>query len=303
MAISTTSGGVASNVVTTPENAAQAVSWAAIFAGSVATTALSLILIVLGSGLGLTIVSPWTAVGVSATTFAVSGAIWFVVVQWVSSGVGGYLAGRLRAKWIGMQGDETFFRDTAHGFVTWSFSTLIVTGLLGSAAIATVAGGASAVSSVASGAVQGVSQSAQGQRFERETTNYFVDSFFRAFEGTATVGAGSVSQPGGDARESKAEAARILMHSAASGSVNDADKTQLVRLVAHNTGMSPSDAQARVDQVLGQVEAAKVKGKETADKARKAGATFSLLAALSLVIGAFISSVAAAFGGKLRDEF
>ena len=47
---------------------------------------------------------------------------------------------------------------------------------------------------------------------------------------------------------------------------------------------------------------AKTKAKEAADAARKAGATFALVSALSLVIGAFIASVAAAYGGRQRDE-
>jgi len=57
-----------------------------------------------------------------------------------------------------------------------------------------------------------------------------------------------------------------------------------------------------VNTVLQQVEDAKVAAKKAADAARKAGATFALVGALSLAIGAFIASAAAALGGYQRDE-
>ena len=56
-----------------------------------------------GLWLGLTMVSPWSNEGASVTTFAVSTAIWLIVVQWLSSAAGGYLTGRLRTKWVGIQ--------------------------------------------------------------------------------------------------------------------------------------------------------------------------------------------------------
>src|SRR3954452_10719723 len=89
-------------VSTATESSSTAVSWGPIIAGAFAASTLTFILMLLGSGLGLTMVSPWSGSGLSATSFAVSTAIWLVVVQWLSSGVGGYLAGRLRTKWVGI---------------------------------------------------------------------------------------------------------------------------------------------------------------------------------------------------------
>jgi hypothetical protein len=48
----------------------------------------------------------------------------------LASGLGGYLAGRLREKWVGIRTDEVLFRDTAHGFLAWALATLIVVTLL-----------------------------------------------------------------------------------------------------------------------------------------------------------------------------
>src|SRR5262245_60628885 len=102
-----------------------AVSWPAILAGAFVAASVSLILIALGSGLGLASVSPWRGEGASATTFTVITAIWLIVIQWVASGLGGYVTGRLRTKWVRTHTHEVFFRDTAHGFVTWALSTVI----------------------------------------------------------------------------------------------------------------------------------------------------------------------------------
>ena len=249
-------------------------------------------------------VSPWTASGVSATTFAVSTAIWLVVMQWASAGVGGYLAGRLRATWIGIHDDETYFRDTAHGFCVWALSTLIVAGLMSGAVTAVIGGGASAVTSIASGAAQGASQGAAQSAGGPSggsalPLDYYVDTLFRPSDASAAR-----SPNGGDnIRDTKTEASRILTQSLATGTMPDPDKAQLARLVANATGMSEADARTRLDQVLGQIDQAKTQAKEAADKARKASAMLSLMTFLSLLIGAFIGCVSAAFGGKLRDDY
>lgn len=284
------------------ESSSSAVSWGPIVAGAFAASTLTLILMLLGSGLGLTMVSPWSNEGASVTTFAVSTAIWLVVVQWLSSAAGGYLTGRLRTKWVGIHTDETFFRDTAHGFMAWALATLLVVLVLGSALSAVVGRGVQAASTVASGAAMGASAGATrtantGSEGASNATSYFVDALFRPTDPAR------LSAPGaeGDAAAA-AQASRILIASAAAGEVSADDKAYLGQLVAARTGLSQPEATAHVDAVLTQVQAAKVKAQQAADAARKASATFALLGALSLIIGAFIASVAAAFGGRQRDD-
>ncbi|MGC2460224.1 MAG: hypothetical protein WA446_04485 [Steroidobacteraceae bacterium] len=258
-----------------------------------------MILIILGSGLGLTTVSPWSSEGATVTTFAVSTAIWLVVVQWLSSATGGYLTGRLRTKWVGIHTDETFFRDTAHGFMAWALATLLVVLVLGSALSAVVGRGVQAASTVASGAAMGPSAGTTATARSNGTSNatsYFVDTLFRPADPAR------LSAPGaeGDA-VAAAQASRILIASATAGEISADDKAYLGQLVAARTGLTQPDATARIDAVLAQVQAAKVKAQQAADVARKASATFPLLGALSLIIGAFIASVAAALGGRQRD--
>lgn len=94
----------------------------------------------------------------SATTFAISTAAWLVVVQWLSAGVGGYLTGRLRTKWVNVHTDEVYFRDTAHGFLAWALATLLVAGVLGTALSSALGSGVQATSTVAPGAAVGPPQ-------------------------------------------------------------------------------------------------------------------------------------------------
>src|ERR1700738_1542972 len=138
----------------THESAVSAVSWPAIVAGAFVAAAASLVLAALGSGFGLASVSAWPNSGVSATTFTVMTAIWLVVVQWLASGLGGYVAGRLRTKWANTHTHEVFFRDTAHGFITWAVATVLVVAVLTSAAASAVSGGGHPAATVASGASQ-----------------------------------------------------------------------------------------------------------------------------------------------------
>jgi len=168
-----------------------AIAWSAISAGTVAAIAVTLTLLMLGTAFGLGSASPWPGVGAKPSTFTIGAGIWLIVTQWLSAAMGGYIAGRLRVRWHGLHTDEVFFRDTAHGFLTWATATVIV---------AIIAVAASALSSLAAGPV--------------------------------------------------------------------------------DVAMS----------------------KEAIDEARKAAAAFAAFTGVSLVIGAFIGSVAGAIGGGLRDK-
>src|SRR5450631_1138435 len=137
------------------EASKSAVSWAAILAGSVGAVSATIILLTLGAGLGFASISPWTHSGASATTVGALAAVWFIVVQWLSAGLGGYLTGRLRTKWVGTHTHEVFFRDTAHGFVTWAVATTIVAILVASATSSMLGAGIHAATTAGSGAVQG----------------------------------------------------------------------------------------------------------------------------------------------------
>jgi hypothetical protein len=302
----------------TVESTKSAVSWGAIVAGAVVAAAVSLILLALASGLGLASVSPWPNSGASLTTFSVMTAIGLIVVQWVASGFGGYVTGRLRTKWTGTHTHEVFFRDTAHGFIMWALSTVLVASLLASATASLVGAGAHGAAMVATGVAAGgagaagsaitssgggsggASGSAGDSSASAGTMSpvgsvsaYNIDTLFRATQPNAN-GAGSNA-------DARAEATRILARSLSSGDVPATDRTYLAQLVAARTGVSDTDAQKRVDDTIAQVQADETKARQAADAARKASAAASIFTALAMVIGAFIACAAAALGGQLRD--
>jgi hypothetical protein len=273
----------------TVEAATSAISWAAIVAGGLAATAVSLILFALASGLGLAAVSPWPGSGASLTSFSVATAIGLIVVQWIASGVGGYITGRLRTRWVGTHTHEVFFRDTAHGFITWALATVIVTAIVATGVTSAVSSLARGAATVASATGVGASQPGAGV-----VSPYNVDTLFRSSEPAANSTATTA--------EARTEAARILTRSLGTGDVPAADRAYLARLVAASTGLSATDAQTRIDQVIATVKADETKARQAADAARKAGAAASICTALAMAIGAFIACVAAALGGQLRDQ-
>ncbi|MBZ9814404.1 hypothetical protein [Mesorhizobium sp. CA7] len=282
------------------ETSSSAVNWGPIVAGAFAAATLTLVLMLVGSGLGLTMMSPWG--GASLTTFAVSTAVWLVIVQWLSSALGGYVAGRLRTKWVNVHTDEVYFRDTAHGFLAWALATLLVATVLGTAISGIVGTGAQATTGLLSGAAAGAASQASSAQSPsaNDLAGYFVDALFRPADNAAAA-----TPPAGTPQnnaDAAGQATRILAISAANGEMSANDKAYLARLVASRTGLPQADAQKRVDDVLASVEDAKNKAKAAADKARKASATTALVGALSLVIGAFIAAVAGVLGGRQRDE-
>jgi hypothetical protein len=126
------------------ESSASGVEWAAITGGALAAIGITIILVALGPGLGLATVTPWSFSAPPPAAFGIAGGIWLIVTQWLSSGLGGYLAGRLRKKWVGVRTDEVFFRDTAHGFLAWALATAIMAALITLAAAITAAAATSA---------------------------------------------------------------------------------------------------------------------------------------------------------------
>jgi hypothetical protein len=240
--------------------------------------ALSLILLALGAGLGLSSISPWANMGASSSTIKASAILWLILAEIFSSGFGGYLAGRLRTKWTSVHGDEVYFRDTAHGFLAWSTALVITAAFLGAAAASMVG------SSVES---QGASHSSDVS--DRSTLSgpngYFVNYLFR-MDGDKSDATTSLT---------RTEAESVFTHSLMQSSLDPADRAYLSQLVAASTGLSSADADKRVSDVFANAQMA-------AEKTRKAVANSLLWISLALLIGAFTASFAATIGGRQRDN-
>ncbi|CAB3695177.1 hypothetical protein LMG26696_05108 [Achromobacter pulmonis] len=280
------------------ESTVSAVSWAAVFAGAVIAAALSLALLAGGSGLGLLSVSPWGDEGLSAPAVGIGIIAWMLFTQIVAYGIGGYVAGRLRTKWVDAHIDEVYFRDTAHGFLVWALSAVVSAALLGSALATLASGAAKAGASVAAGAgaaMTATATAAAGAGGADQARDYFTDTLLRAERPEA----------GGDRAAARAEVGRIVAMSLARGEMAAADRDYVAKVVAAQAGIDPAAAQQRVDQTLQKarqaVEDAKREARAAADLARKATATLALWGFVSMLIGAFVASLCATWGGRRRD--
>lgn len=291
------------------------VSWGAIAAGAAAGAALSLILLMLGVGLGLSSVSPWSREGAGAGIIGVSAIVWLTFTQLFSSALGGYLAGRLRAKWRDAPTDEVYFRDTAHGFLAWAVAALATAALLTSTIGSILGGGIQAGAAAVGGSATTAatmtaagSVAAAGRMASTESgpLAYFVDSLFRQSESAAVASDEAMEEPIERATlQDAAEVGRIFMNIGHFTPLPPEDIRYVSYLVAQRTGISQSDAEKRVTDIYARAQArlieAEIAAKEAADKARKASAYGALWIFVSLLIGAFAASWSATLGGRQRD--
>jgi hypothetical protein len=282
-----------------PESSHSSVAWAAIFGGALAAAGLTLILTPLGTAFGFASVSPWHSAAPAAKALTVASIIWLLVVQWLSAGLGGYLTGRLRTKWVGAHTHEVFFRDTVHGFLSWALASAIGAVMLVS--FASHMGG------------HGMDGHNAGSSME----NHYSASLFRTDPSALTIPATPAPQavtPEGAAAptpatpvmqpsmqplppvspQDLAEGHRVLDMSVTAGQVPDEDRAYLAQLIAARTGISQPAAQARIDDAMNREKA-------DLDKARKASSAASFALCIALLIGAFVASVAGALGGAHRD--
>lgn len=283
-------------LATAPVVETPAVCWGAIIAGALAAAVLSLILLLLGTGFGFSLVSPWSGEGISATTFGVTTILWVTIISFIASAVGGYLAGRLRTRWNATHSDEVYFRDTAHGFLAWALSTLITVTLLTTAITGIVAGGVKAGATLTGGAVAGAGVAAQEEGESLAGgSDYLWDSLFRRDQATNRADAA-------DPASARLEAARIFIKAVADDNLPEADARYLARVIAAHTDVNQQEAERRVRDTWTRLQEAEGAAKEAADTAATATAYASLWLFISLLIGAFIASYAATFGGRQRDS-
>jgi hypothetical protein len=241
-----------------------AVSWGAVIGGAFVAAALSLLLLALGTGIGLSESSPWSYRG--ASQVSAGAIIWLILAQILASAMGGYLAGRLRTKWVNVHSHEVYFRDTAHGFLVWCVGLVITAGFLASAAAAVVGG-----------------TRAGGPALDPNA--YFVDSLFRSDNTSAAPLDPAV----------RTESGLILAKAVQGGNLSGPDQTYVAQLVSARTGLNQAEAQRRVSVVFEQA-------RQEADNARRMAAHSLYWTFLALLIGAFFASYAATIGGRQRDH-
>ena len=273
------------------------INWGAVFAGAVVSASMLMLMLMLGVGFGLSSVSPWENSGVSAKAIGASSILWLAFTQLVAFGIGGYLAGRLRIKWANVHTDEVYFRDTAHGLLAWSVAALVTVVLLASTTKAILNG-------VAEASVTGVTamdnMKAPLSISDINPLDYYVDLLLRKNQKDSST----ENVRGGN--NLRAEVETILTNNIKDGKLSIDDRTYLAQIVSQQTGLPQADAELRVDSIFAKIstsiETTKNSGIKAIETARKVAAHTSLWMFAMLLLGAFISSLTATYGGRLRDH-
>lgn len=263
-----------------------AVDWGAILAGVAVATAISFVMAAFGSGVGLSLASPYE--GASPMTHAIALALWVIWVTVASYAAGGYVCGRLRQRNVEAPRPEAEMRDGAHGLTVWAVCMIIVA----------LAAGSSLYSLGKSG-VDAATQQAQRSGLVANPVDYRVDALLRGNGGAA---AGPATTATTEAAETRQIVSRIVARGQATGEIGDEDRSYLVNVLSARPGADSAGAHARVDALSQQVREDNARAREIADKARKAGVVASFIAAAAMLLAAASAWGGATLGGRHRDE-
>jgi hypothetical protein len=262
------------------------VDWAAVIAGAVLAAALSFVLLAFGTAIGLSATSPWPNSGLSVKVIASFALFWAMLQQIGSVMAGGYVAGRMRTRWHS-SGHEADFRDGLHGGLVWAIGVLISALLL----FATAGGITRTGAEVAGKTVAPASGTA-------EPMDSVLDTMLRPSTARAAgppAGGQAALRELASTADGRSELARILTSSVASGSLTPDNRSYLAQVVARHTGLSPLEAEKRVDEAINAARAA-------ADKARRAAVLTGFVTAAGLIISLGAGWWAAIRGGDHRDR-
>lgn len=269
------------------EQPAAYIEWSAVIAGAVMAAALSVVLLTFGSAIGLSLTSPWQGSGLSASTTATLAAFWVILLQIGAALAGGYIAGRMRARWAASELSESEFRDGLHGGLVWAVSVVISAYLLSSA----VGAISRTTASIAGQAATVVGNNADPLASQ-------IDALLRPAPGSGTAPAAPNTAPPMTA-DQRAELTRIFVRSMAAGSLSPNDRTYVSSLIAQRTGMSQQEAERRIDTVYAEAVTAT---KQAVDTARRSAILAGLVTAASLLVSLAAAWWAAVRGGHHRDN-
>ena len=198
--------------------------------------------------------------------------LYLVLVALAAYGLGGYVAGRMRAP-VDV-GEATEFQDGMYGLLVWGIATLHCRNHR-AATLQSVprTPGVAAAASGATTSVPGESIIA-----------YDLDRLFR----------GGERRPGSDLSYDRAEAARILFTTSSHSGMDPSDRAYLARLASADTGLAAADAERRVDEVA-------ARAKQDISRARSSAVILAFMAGAAALLGAIAAWTAAITGGRYRD--
>ena len=167
---------------------------------------------------------------------------------------------------------------------------------------AAVAGGAATTAVAATAGGAAVASTDMAKSDDAGPMGYFVDSLFRR---DLTAAPGAVANSAPTTTIPAAEVSRIFMTTVRTGAMAADDVRYVGQIVAQRTGLTQQEAEKRVTDTVTRMQTklreTETAAREAADKARKASATAALWLFISLLVGAFVASLGATYGGRSRD--
>jgi hypothetical protein len=247
------------------------VDWGAIFAGVFIAIAISSVFLAFGSAIGLSMTSFRAGESAPVIGLVIAAGLWFLWVQLSSFMGGAYVTGRMRRRIGDAKVHEVELRDGTHGLIVWAVNIVIGVALAGWITIMGIGGAISTVS-------------------DSSAMDYNVDRLLRS---DALPAATDVAPPANV--NTNAQIGRVLTKNITARTIDDADRSYLIREISARTGLAEADAQKRLDETLAILRA-------KAETARRYGVIFAFLTAASLLVSAAAAWWAATTGGKHRDE-
>jgi hypothetical protein len=261
------------------DNRAHFLEWSPIMLGAFAATALSSILLGFGLTIGLGVSSTAPTWRDASAALAILSGLYLILQAILSFGLGGYLAGRLRAPGATVARatvadtvvEEAERADGVHGLGAWALAVVmgaILATLLGAATISRTS------------PARSVSQTSAAEPL----LSYELDRLFRAARRAPNV----------DLSSERAEAGRILLTTSSHTGISSDDRAYLIQQVGALTGLSPVDSERRVDSALGSAKTAIA-------RSRRSSIILAFSIATAVLLGAVAAWAAACAGGRHRD--
>jgi hypothetical protein len=254
----------------TPAIVMSRLAWGSIFAGALAAAALGAILLTFGLGIGLSLASPAATWQDTSSSLAFASGLWLILTALASLALGGYIVGRTRLPIAPPGSEEAEFGDGVHGLTAWAMVVVL-------AATFALAMAALAKPNIGDMAEPNASTAEALLAFE-------LDHLFR-----------SDRAPAANEGETRAQAARIISSGLGHSGISPDDRSYLVRMTAGRTGLTPTEAEGRVTQVLREADTA-------VSNARHSGVILTFMTVVSLLLGAATAWYTALLGGEHRDQ-
>ena len=264
------------------------ISWASVVAGVFILLVVQMMLALLGVALGLFVASPGDSP--TATSFGVGAGIYWAITTIIATFIGGWAASYLN-------GQPGRTEGILHGLITWAVATVILLYIVTSSVSGVISASFGAIGSV----FQTLGQSAQSlaggaMQVMPGQVRQQVQDVLQQGKQQAQNAQNQAQQAGQQAQasagtSSTVQAVQTILQGLGPNAAPQ-DRQAAADMIAKQTGVSPDEANRRLEQLNQTYANAKAQAESTAraaaDQARAAGAQAALWAFIAMLVGAVV---------------